>query len=607
MRSGGIREGGSTLTQQYVKTVYLNPQQTLYRKVREALISLQLEKERSKDEILEAYLNQVYFGEGAYGAEAAARTYFGKTAAELNRREAATLASVLSAPTSLSPRKGRKAARERRDIVLDEMVRAGFITPQQREVAARRGVKLVKPSRPNTVAPYFVEEVRRQLLARYGDDAVYNGGLRVTTTLDTEHQAALEERVRRQLPQSDRLDAGVAAVEPATGNVLAAYSGRSFERSQVDLAFGRGTDGRPSGSTFKVFALTTALEEGKTLSSTYSAPSQITIGGWSPRGSGGCGSPCSLLQATARSSNTVYAQVAEDVGARDFTQMARRLGVRQRFPEPYLPEVLGTSDVTPLDMASALATLANDGVACPARVITQVRDADGTKLRPPDPRQPSGKEREALDKHLRSLGYRFDEDHGRCYRAVAPSVARTATKALEAVVDYGTGTRADIGRPQAGKTGTTQRNQEAWFIGYTPDLAMAVAFFDRDAQRTLVGIPGCSGVCYGGDLPAAIWRDVARALLRGVPKTDFKEPGRDERQFPDRRRLQPPVFSGGSTTDDAGSGEADHPGDEPRDPPTQPPPTAPPPADPEPEEPPPEEEEPDDGGILPLPPPPGSP
>ena len=607
VRSGSIREGGSTLTQQYVKTVYLDRQQTLYRKVREALISLQLEKERTKDEILEAYLNQVYFGEGAYGAEAAARTYFGKTAAELNRREAATLASVLSAPTALSPRKDRKAARVRRDIVLDEMVRAGFITPEEREVAARRKVKLVKPKKTDSDAPYFVEEVREQLLERYGDEAVYNGGLRVTTTLDRRRQAALEERVRRNLPDSDRLDAGVAAVDPATGDVIAAYSGRSFRRSQVDLALGRGTDGRPSGSTFKVFALATALEEGKTLSSTFPAPGQITIGGWSPRGSGGCGSPCTLLQATARSSNTVYAQVAASVGARDFTRMARRLGVRQRFRNPSLPEVLGTSDVTPLDMASALATLANDGVACPARVITQVRDADGTKLRPPDPRQPGAKERRRIANRLEGLGYRFgDEDHGRCYRAVAPSIARTVTKALEAVVDGGTGRRADIGRPQAGKTGTTQRNAEAWFIGYTPDLAMAVAFFDREAQRTLAGIPGCRGVCYGGDLPAAIWRDAARALLQGVRKTDFKEPGADERKFPDRRRLQPPAASGAG--DDSGAGdveESEGPAEEDRTPTEPPPATAPPEPEPEPS---PEDDEPDDdGGILPLPPPPDRP
>ena len=605
IRSGGIREGGSTLTQQYVKTVYLDRRQTLYRKIREALISLQLEKERSKDEILEAYLNQVYFGEGAYGAEAAARTYFGKTAAQLNRREAATLASVLSAPTALSPRKDHKAARARRDVVLDEMVLGGFLTPEERDRAARRKVKVITPAKPNTVAPYFVEEVREQLLAEYGDDAVYNGGLRVTTTLDRDRQAALEEHVRRNLPSSHRLDAGVAAVDPQTGDIIAAYSGRSFRRSQVDLALGRGTDGRPSGSTFKVFALATALEEGKTLSSTWPAPGQVTIGGWSPSGSGGCGSPCTLLEATARSSNTVYAQVAEDVGANDFTQMARRLGVRQRFRDPYLPEVLGTSDVTPLDMASALATLANDGVACPARVITQVRDADGTNRPPPDPRQPGRKERQAIADRLAQLGYRFGgEDHGRCYRAIAPSVARTATQALEAVVDRGTGTRAKIGRPQAGKTGTSQRNQEAWFIGYTPDLAMAVAFFDRDAQRTLAGIPGCSGVCFGGDLPAAIWRDAARALLAGVKKADFKDPGRDERRFPDRRRLQPPTASGGLDTEGEQGTEPESSSDEQGDAPTEPAPTAPPPAEPEPEQRA-RDEEPEDGGILPLPPPPG--
>jgi penicillin-binding protein 1A len=605
VRSGGIRQGGSTLTQQYVKTVYLDPSQTLYRKVREALISLQLEKERTKDEILEAYLNQVYFGEGAYGAEAAARTYFGKTAAELNRREAATLASILSAPSALSPRKDPEAARVRRDAVLDEMLRYGFITARERDRAAAGRVRLVKPPKPNRVAPYFIEEVREQLLAEYGADRVYKGGLRVTTTLDRRRQAALVENVRRHLPPSKRLDAGVAAVDPATGDVFAAYSGRSFRRSQVDLALGRGTDGRPSGSTFKVFALATALEEGKTLATTYPAPGQVTIGGWSPSGSGGCGGSCSLLQATARSSNTVFAQLARDVGAEDFTQMARRLGVRQRFRDPSLPEVLGTSDVTPLDMASALATLANDGVACPARVVTRVRDPEGRALPPPDPRQPTGAEREAIVERLRDRGYRFgDEDLGRCYRALAPSIARTVTQALEAVVEYGTGTRADIGRPQAGKTGTSQDNQEAWFIGYTPDLAMAVAFFDRDAQRTLAGIPGCASVCFGGDLPAAIWRDAARVLLRGVKPRDFPEPGPDERRFPDRRRLQPPITStGGSAT-----GGADGEGDATESPaPTEPPPAAtPPPPEEEQTEPPPEDDPDDDGGILPLPPPPGT-
>ena len=619
VRSGGIRQGGSTLTQQYVKNVYVGSQQSLYRKVREALIALQLEKERSKDEILEAYLNQVYFGEGAYGAEAAADRYFGKTAAELDIAESATLASVLSAPTALSPRNGRKEARLRRNVVLDEMAAAGYITPRQRNRAARTKVRLTPPPKRDRTAPYFVEEVRAQLIRKYGDELVYNGGLKVTTTLDVDKQRALKQQVLENLPGNRAMDAGVAVVDPATGDVTATYSGRSFKRSQVDLAFGRGTDGRPSGSTFKVFALATALEEGKSLSTNYPAPEQITIGGWSPSGDGGCGGSCSLLTATARSSNTVYAQVADDVGARDFTDMARRLGVRQKFKNPTLPEVLGTSDVTPLDMASAMATLSNDGVTCPARVITEVRQPGGGRLDPPDPRQPSDQERAAIAARLHDLRYRFgDEDLGRCYRALAPSIARTTTKALEAVVEYGTGRRADIGRPQAGKTGTAQDNQEAWFVGYTPDIAIAVSFFHRDSQKPLTGVPGCSSVCFGGELPADIWADAARVLLAGVKANDFKEPGEDERVFPERRRLQAPLYLGGSDEDesDTGGGEAseapasESPGDEETPPPAGPseqasptPGQSPPPEDDD-EGDQDDQDEDEDGGILPIPDPP---
>ena len=619
VRSGGIREGGSTLTQQFVKNVYVGSEQSLYRKVREALIALQLEKERSKDEILEAYLNQAYFGEGAYGAEAAAQQYFAKPAAELTAGESATLASVLSAPTALSPRNGLRDARDRRDVVLDEMAAAGYLTPRQALRAKRNPLHLTDPPKPNRIAPYFVEEVRAQLLAAYGDEAVHNGGLRVTTTLDVKRHNKLQEQVRSNLPDDRRLEAGVAAIDPATGDVLATYSGRSFRRNQVDLALGRGTDGRPSGSTFKVFALAAALEDGRSLDSTYPAPGSITIGGWSPSGNGGCGGSCSLLQATALSSNTVYAQVANEVGAREFTDLARRLGVRQTFRNPSLPEVLGTSDVTPLDMSSAMATLANDGVACPARIITQVRQAGGERLNPPDPRQPGPRERAAIADHLHDLGYRFgDEDLGRCYRALAPSVARTVTKALEAVVEFGTGTRADIGRPQAGKTGTAQSNQEAWFVGYTPDLAMAVAFFHRDSQQPLAGVPGCSSVCFGGELPALIWRDAATALLEGVKARDFKEPGEDERVYPDRRRLQAPVSLDGGGDTGGGPAEATEtptarPGTRPS-PTAQPSPGAPPPSEPpedgdndgEDEDPGDggDDEDDDDGGILPIPDPP---
>ena len=600
VRSGGIRQGGSTLTQQFVKNVYVGNEQTLYRKVREALIAMQLEKERTKDEILEAYLNQAYFGEGAYGAEAAARKYFDKNASELTAAESATLASVLSAPSALSPRNAApRAARARRNVVLNEMLSATYLTPRQARVARRQPLVLSEPPKPNRIAPYFVEEVRAQLLATYGDEAVYNGGLRVHTTLDRDRYEALQEQVRSNLPEDRSLEAGVTAIDPATGDVLATYSGRSFKRSQVDLALGRGTDGRPSGSTFKTFALVTALEDGASLSSTYSAPGSITIGDWSPSGNGGCGSPCTLLNATALSANTVYAQIANDVGARDFTDMARRLGVRQSFPDPYLPEVLGTSDVTPVDMASAMATLANDGVACPARVITQVRKPGGEALPAPDPRRPRAPELAAIAEHLHDLGYRFDDENlGRCYRAVAPSVARTATKALEAVVEFGTGTRADIGRPQAGKTGTAQSNQEAWFVGYTPDLARAVAFFHRDTQQPLTGGPGCSDVCFGGALPATIWRDVALALLRGVRPRDFKEPGEDERVYPDRRRLQAPLSLDGEDDDvitDGPSEATESPSEGPAAPSPSPGPDQPPASPPPASEPPPQDDPDDDG------------
>ncbi len=540
VRFGGIREGGSTLTQQYVKNVYVGDDRTLYRKIREALVSLQLEKERSKDEILEAYLNEVYFGEGAYGAEAAARTYFGKRASELGPGEAAVLASVLSAPSALSPRADRDGAKARRNVVLSEMVRAGYLSPRRAAREQRARVRLNDRARPAQFAPYFVEEVRAQLIAAYGDRAVYKGGLRVTTTLDRARQAALELHVRRNLPTSPSLDVGAAAVRPDNGDVLAAWSGRDFRASEVDLALGRGSTGRPSGSTFKVFALVTALEEGRSLSSSYPAPGQVTIGDWSPTGSGGCPSPCSVLEATVRSANTVFAQLARDVGAEDFTTTARRLGVRQRFPDPTITNVLGTENVTPLDMASAFATLANDGVACPARVITEVRDVDGDRLEPPDPRQPSAALRRRFRARLRELGYDLgDEKLGRCYRAVAPSVARSATQALAAAVTRGTGQRADIGRPQAGKTGTSQESREAWFVGYTPQLSLAVSLFHRDAQRPLAGVPGCSSTCFGGELPAQIWHDAARALLAGVAPEPFTEPGRDERRIPDRRRLGP--------------------------------------------------------------------
>ncbi|HWB72756.1 MAG TPA: transglycosylase domain-containing protein, partial [Egibacteraceae bacterium] len=506
VRYGGIREGGSTLTQQYVRNVFVGSERTLYRKVREALVALQLEKERTKEQILEVYLNRIYFGDGAYGAEAAALTYFGKHAADLTVAESALLASVLVSPSRLSPRSHPEGAFARRGIVLDEMVRAGFLPEDEAAAARAEPIMLAEPPASQLpAAPFFVEEVRRQVLDAYGPDEVYRGGLAIRTTLDLEAQFGLERQVAEQLPADPTFDAGVAAVVPATGDVLAAWGGRDFRASQVNLALNRDY-GRQSGSTFKVFSLVTALEEGMTLRTTYPAPGGLRIADWSV-GGGGCGGRCTLQEAIVRSINTVFAQVGRDVGVTDFTTMAHRLGVRSAMRDNDLTQVLGTSEVTPLDLASAFATFANDGVACPARVVLDVRRPDGRRLDPPDPRQPSPEQRAAWAARLQEMGYDDfgDEQLGRCYRAVAPSLARQMNLALEQVVVRGTGRNAQIGRPQAGKTGTTTDNTEAWFVSYTPQLSIGVAFFAPAGRIPLVGVSGCRGACQGGQISAHIW------------------------------------------------------------------------------------------------------
>ncbi|HWH32832.1 MAG TPA: transglycosylase domain-containing protein [Egibacteraceae bacterium] len=545
--TGGIAEGGSTLTQQYVKMVYVGRERTLYRKIREAVVALQLDKERSKEEILEAYLNRAYFGDGAYGAQAAALTYFGKPAADLALHEAALLASVLSAPTRLSPRVDPDGALFRRNQVLDIMAANGFAVRERVREAKLQPLGVVPYQREAPKAPYFVDELRRQLLDAFGPEAVYNGGLQVTATIDLDQQALLEQQVAPHLPPNPEIDAGVASLDPRTGDVLAAWGGRDYSVSQVNLALNQDY-GRPSGSTFKPIVLATALEEGMTLNRRYPAPRQVRIGDWTPSG-GGCGGSCTLLQATARSVNTVFAQLGRDVGVEDFVQMAHRLGVRSSLLQrdggpPDITRSLGTGNVTPLDLASAFGTFANNGVACPARLVLEVRAPDGTPLPAPDPRQPSAEERKAWAARLHDMGYEFDDDDlGRCYRAVAPSVARDVTRALEAAVDSGTGTRAKIGRPQAGKTGTHQFNTEIWFVGYTPQFSMAVHLAHRDRQVPLEGLPGCGRECFGGTIPAMIWRDAASAMLADVPPEPFPEPGPDERVYPSRRRLGPAMRS----------------------------------------------------------------
>ena len=525
VRTGGIEQGGSTLTQQYVKNAYTTGDRSIQRKVQEAVLSISLERKLSKDEILGRYLNQVYFGEGAYGIEAAALTYFGVPASQLTVAQGATLAQLLPAPSARNPRVDPDGAVQRRNRVIDQMLGAGFITPAAARDARAAEVEILPREPVANEQPFFVEYVRKQLVAAFGEKAVATGALQVHTTLDLSAQEALEAAVAEQLPQQeDRpgVDAGAIAVDPATGAILALYGGRDFEQSQFDLAT---QARRRPGSTFKPFAFIAALEHDIEASDVYAAPARFEKGelcdpGWGPANAGGRGyGRLTLREGLINSVNTVLAQLGCDPGAEAIHGVARRFGLRsdvQVTPQISIGGV-GTN-ATALDLADMYATLANDGVDCDVHAIAAVLDRDGNTLSTAlgDRALPS----ELLDD--RPVEW-TEEDQPGCRRVADANDVRRTTAALEEVVERTTGKRAQIGRPQAGKTGTTDDEVDAWFAGYTPDLALVVRIGDRE-EVPLHEIAGFSKV-QGGTIPALIWRDAAKRILKDVDPRGFPEPG----------------------------------------------------------------------------------
>ncbi len=496
VRTGGISQGGSTLTQQYVKNAYLSPERSITRKVREAVISIALERQMDKEEILESYLNEVYFGEYAWGIEAAALTYFGVPASELGAGQGATLAQLLPAPSVRNPVADPEGARQRRDRVLDTMASLGMISTAVAEREKAEPVQLAPaPPAEDQVddIPVFVEYVRRQLVAAYGEQAVLTGAMEVTTTVDRRAQAALEAAVAEHLPADGAGDVEAAAValDPATGQILAIHPGRGYgPDSAIDLA----TQYRPvAASAFKPMVYLAALQEGMVPSDVPPAPAQVrpddcprAPDGTNPfkkpvANAGGRGyGQLTLDDALANSVNTVFVQLGCDVGPERVVETADWLGVRTPLePSPLVS--LGNPPLGPtvLDMASAFGTLANDGVHCPAHAIRSVRDREGRTLDRPDEvvlalqtdQVPRRHDDERLDQRPGELR---DRDRDDCYGVADPDMVRATTQALTRVVAETTGTRADIGRPQAGKTGTADDETFAWFVGYTPDLALAV-------------------------------------------------------------------------------------------------------------------------------------
>ncbi|MBW3658143.1 MAG: penicillin-binding protein [Actinobacteria bacterium] len=541
VRTGGISQGGSTLTQQYVKNAFVGSDRTFLRKMREAVISIQLERDLEKEQILERYLNTVYFGEGAYGAEAAALTYFGMPASELDVARGALLAQLLPAPSTRNPRADPDGADRRADAIVRKMEALGSISSSEAAAAVAQDVEIMPRQREAFQAPYFVEYVRKQLEEAYGRQMVMTGALTVRTTISLPAQRHLDEAVENQLLSKDpgEVRAGAVAIDPRTGHILAIHGGPDFAAQQLDLA----TQGRrQNGSTFKPIAFIAALEEGVDPMARYPSPGRTTITAdncdayeGEPRAvGGGPGGRLPLREALTRSVNTVFIRVGCDLGPERIIEQGLRMGVRNRI-DPFVSVALGgsTNGASVLDMASAFGTIANDGVYCAARSVISVTGPDGEALplprevtivpgMDPRPRSLTSVELEARPADL------AERDGDGCVGAVDADIARTTTQALKEVVARTTGQRAQIGRPQAGKTGTTNDEKDAWFVGYTPDLSLAVWVGEPgtggesvDPMRNVAGFRRVQG----GTIPALIWKDAAEDLLADVPPSDFLLPG----------------------------------------------------------------------------------
>ncbi|MDQ4142478.1 MAG: PBP1A family penicillin-binding protein [Actinomycetota bacterium] len=508
---GEVVQGGSTITQQYVKnTFFRNPARTLERKTRELRLALEVERLYSKREILERYLNTVYLGHGAYGVQAAAETYFRHSAGSLTTREAALIAGLIKAPSDYDPYLHPKKARQRRRYVLDRLVATDRLPARVAARIAKSGLGVANdPPLLRTRQPYFVGAVRQEILndERLGpsagarDKLLHEGGLEIDTTLDRELQREAQRAVEGVLNRRGDPQAALVAIRPKTGEIVAMVGGRDWSTSQVNLALGAagGGSGRQPGSSFKPLAAAAAMEAGIPLSQEYdSAPAVLDLGQgetWSVSNAEGQDYGAQPLdEALVRSINGVYARLALEIGGGAIASQARLMGVKSQLPS--LPSIaLGATEVSVLDMAAAYSTLANGGTAVEPTTIESLRTANG-KIYEPDQEVIPG--------------------------ALSAGNAYLLTRVLEDVIVRGTGMAANIGRPAAGKTGTTDDYADAWFVGYTPHLVTAVWVGYPEGRIPMTSVHGVRVM--GGTLPAQIWQRFMSVAHEGVPMRDFELP-----------------------------------------------------------------------------------
>ncbi len=503
--AGGVEQGGSTITQQLVKQTLLSPEQTLERKVREAVLARRIEHDLTKDEILERYLNTVYLGNFSYGVQAAAETYFGKDVEDLDLADAVLIAGMIRNPVGYDPITRPNEARLRRQDVTDRLVSLGRI--DERQAALVNAEPLPTTTRVALQRPtdYFSEEVVRSLMAdeRMGEtvgeryNAVFKGGLTIKTTLDPRLQFHAMAAVNSTLPDTDgRFTAAIVSVEPGTGAVRSMVGGPGFEKLNYNVAT-QGI-GRQPGSAFKAFVLAAAIENGISPNDQIDGSSPCTLREtpkatpWTVRGAGG--GIMDLWSATRRSINCAYARLALIVGVDKVAETARKLGITTDLPL-YPSMALGGIEVRPLDMASAYATFAADGVHHKPYYIEEVRDRNG-KL---------------VFRNVR-----------RGEQVISSKTARLVTQALRGVISGGTGTRARFadGREAAGKTGTTNKNRDVWFVGYVPQLSTAVWMGSASGLESMTNVAGLSQV-FGGTFPARIWQAFMGPAMEGQDKPAF--------------------------------------------------------------------------------------
>lgn len=497
----GVHEGASTITQQLARNSLLTHDQTLKRKIQEALLALQIERKFTKQEILEMYINQIYFGQGAYGIQTAAQTYFGKNAEDLTLAESAMLAGIPRSPNYYSPATNMKAAKTIQETVLDQMVKYNYLSAGEAQKAKSTEIKLATKSPAKTneqFASYFIDYITQTLVARYGADAVYKEGLKIYTTLDSDAQNAAERAIA-MLPtyKTDKdgikqPQGAIVAIEPQTGYIKAMVGGRGNDQfNRAVLAE------RQPGSAFKPFVYLTALENGFT-AATVVDDSPVNFGSWSPQNyDGRFRGPITIREALEKSINTVAVKTAHQVGMDKILNTVRQLGITTMVTsgpvsDTNLSTALGglTNGVTPLEIASAYGTIANMGVRAEPIAIMKVVDRNGNVLEQQMPKQKA---------------------------VIDERVAYVLTDMMRGVMERGTGTGANIGRPAAGKTGTTNDYVDAWFVGFTPDLVCAV-WVGLDSNGSLNGITG-------GDLPATMWRHFMSDALAKVPAKSFPRPG----------------------------------------------------------------------------------